>query len=135
MSEIDGPPDGSLEVEDVRVFVPSQDFAQSKAFYNALGWTTVWTDDEGLAILELGGHRFMLQDHFVKDWAHNFMIAVVVRSAQAWFERVTDVLAAGDFGDARVAEPKAEDWGATVTYVWDPCGVLIHFTEFPATTD
>ena len=41
------------------------------------------------------------------------------------------MLAGGAFGDARVAEPKLEDWGATVTYVWDPCGVLLHFTEFP----
>jgi hypothetical protein len=130
MSEPDARAADPLEVEDVRIFVPSQDFAQSKAFYTALGWTTVWTDDEGLAILELGGHRFMLQNYYVREWAENFMIAVVVASAQAWFERVTDVLADGPFGDARAAEPKREDWGATVAYVWDPCGVLIHFTEF-----
>ncbi len=134
MSDIPGNPNDVLEVEDVRVFVPARDFQRSKAFYNALGWTTVWTDDEGLAILELGGHRFMLQNYYVRDWAENFMITVVVRSAQAWFEHVTDVIASGDFGDVRVAEPKPEDWGATVTYVWDPCGVLIHFTEFDAET-
>jgi uncharacterized glyoxalase superfamily protein PhnB len=130
MADVDGGRDDSLEVEDVRVFVPSQDVEQSRAFYTALGWTTVWTDGEGLAILELGGHRFMLQDHYVREWAENFMITVVVASARAWFERVSAVLAGGAFGEARVAEPKREDWGATVTYVWDPCGVLIHFTQF-----
>ena len=117
-------------VEDIRVFVPALDFRLSREFYAALGWTTVWSDDEGLAILELGGHRFMLQDFYVRDWANNFMIAVVVRSAQAWFDRVAEVLSGGAFGSARVVEPKREDWGATVTYVWDPSGVLIHFTEF-----
>jgi hypothetical protein len=133
MSEIVTGGDGSLAVDDVRMFVPARDFAQSKSFYSALGWTTEWTDDDGLAILELGGHRFMLQDFYVREWAENFMMTVVVRSAPAWFDHVTDVLGAGEFGDARVSEPKVEEWGATVTYVWDPCGVLIHFTEFHPT--
>ena len=34
--------------------------------------------------------------------------------------------------DARVAEPQQQDWGALVTYVWDPCGVLLHFTQLTA---
>ena len=32
-----------LAVVDVRPFVPAADFATSKAFYEALGWTTIWT--------------------------------------------------------------------------------------------
>ena len=123
-------PDDRLAVEDVRTFVPAREFARSKAFYEALGWTTIWTDDDGLALMELGGHRFMLQDHYVRAWAENFMLTIVVADAAAWYERVSGVLAGGRFGDARVAEPKDEDWGATVTYVWDPCGVLLHFTQF-----
>lgn len=119
-----------LVVEDVRTFVPAADFARSKAFYEALGWTTIWTNDDGLALMELGGYRFMLQDYYVKDWAENFMLTIVVTDAAAWFERVSSALAGGQFGDARVAEPKVEGWGATVTYVWDPCGVLLHFTQF-----
>ena len=87
------PADELLAVDDVRMFVPSKDFDQSKSFYSALGWTTVWTDDDGLAILELGDHRFMLQDFYVREWAENFMMTVVVRSAQAWFDHVTGVLA------------------------------------------
>ena len=39
------------------------------------------------------------------------------------------VLAQGEFGDARVAEPRQEEW-AKVTYLWDPSGVLLHLTEF-----
>jgi hypothetical protein len=58
------------------------------------------------------------------------MLTIVVADATAWFERASAVLADRRFGDARVAEPKVEDWGATVTYVWDPCGVLLHFTQF-----
>ena len=68
MSEGQSRADELLAVDDIRMFVPSQDFAQSKSFYSALGWTTVWTDDDGLAILELADHRFMLQDHYVREW-------------------------------------------------------------------
>jgi len=119
-------------VHDVRTFVPAADFPRSVAFYEALGWATAWTDHAGLALMELGGHRFMLQDHFVRDWAENSMLSIVVSDARAWYERTVDVLRDGDFGPARVAEPKNEPW-ATVTYVWDPCGVLLHFTQFDET--
>jgi len=80
--------------------------------------------------MELDGHRFMLQNYYVKDWAESFMLTIVVDDAEAWHSPIHDALRHGDFGDARVAEPKNEDWGATVTYVWDPCGVLLHFTQF-----
>jgi hypothetical protein len=121
-----------MAVEDVRAFVPARDFAQSKAFYEAIGWTPVWTDDDGLALMELGGYRFMLQNFYVKEWAENFMLAIVVADATAWFRRVSDALSSGMHGSARVAEPKVEDWGALVTYVWDPSGVLLHFTQWAA---
>jgi len=119
-----------MAVDDVRAFVPAKDFARSKAFYEALGWSPIWTDDAGLALMELSGHRFMLQDHYVKQWAENFMLTIVVSDATAWFGHVARALASGEYGNARVAEPRVEDWGATVTYVWDPCGVLLHFTQF-----
>ena len=66
----------------------------------------VWTDGDGLALMELGGYRFMLQNYFVKEWAENFMLTIVVNDATAWHERVSSSLAGGQFGDARVAEPK-----------------------------
>ena len=122
--------DDRLAVHDVRAFVPAEQFSTSKAFYQALGWTTVWSDDTGLALMQLGGYRFMLQDYYVKDWAENFVLTIVVADARAWHTHVSDAVRGGQFGDARVAEPKVEDWGATVTYAWDPCGVLLHFTQF-----
>jgi hypothetical protein len=122
--------DDPMAVEDVRAFVPAMDFSLSKAFYEAIGWATLWTDGDGLALMELGGHRFMLQDYYVKEWAENFMLAIIVSDASAWFRRVSDALKGGRYGSARVAEPKVEDWGATVTYVWDPSGVLLHFTQW-----
>lgn len=112
--------------------MPAKDFAVSKAFYEALGWSTIWTDDDGLALMELGGYRFMLQNYYVQQWAENSMLTIVVSDAAAWYQRVSTALAGDRFAGARADEPKVQDWGATVTYVWDPSGVLLHFTQFSA---
>jgi hypothetical protein len=71
----------------------------------------------------------MLQNFYVKDWAENSMLVVEVADAVAWYHHVERVLAEGNFGDAQVAEPEQQEWGALVTYAWDPCGVLLHFTQ------
>lgn len=122
----------NLSVSDVRAWIPARSFDTSLSFYTALGWTIAWSDGGGLAQLELAGHRVMLQDFYVKEWADNSMITIDVADAAAWFDHVTAVLAAGSFDGARAAPPKVEDFGATVTYVWDPSGVLLHFTEWSA---
>lgn len=120
---------GPLTVTDVRPFVPAQDFQQSRAFYTALGWKTLWTDGEGLALMSLGDRQIMLQNYYVKDWAENSMLVVEVADAHAWYRHIDRALAAGNYGSARVAAPQQQDWGAIVTYVWDPSGVLLHFTQ------
>ena len=104
----------------------------SHRFYEALGWRTIWTDGS-LALLELAGCRMYLQDHYVRQWIENSMVVIAVSDPSAWHDHAAAVIADGDFGSARVEPPKAEDWAATVTYVWDPSGVLLHFTQFPAT--
>lgn len=119
-----------LTVIDVRAWVPARDWAVSRAFYLALGWREVWSDGAGLALLDLADRRFMLQAYYVREWAENSMLTVEVTDAAAWHDHVASVLADGSYGDARVAAPKLEDWGAKVTYVWDPSGVLLHFTEW-----
>ena len=113
---------------DVRVFVPARDFEESLRFYAALGWEEKWRR-AGLAEIELAGTRLYLQDFYVRDWAENFMIYVEVEDAAWWHRHVTAVLAKGGFPQARVDPPREEPYGALVTYVWDPCGVLLHFAQ------
>lgn len=110
----------------IRVFVPSKDFEISKAFYQALGWKMLWNDDD-LADMELGGHRFYLQKFYNKDWAENFMLHIIVDSAQEWYDFAKAVIEK-DFPEARISPPKDEGY-AVVTYVWDPAGVLLHFAQ------
>jgi hypothetical protein len=122
-----------LTVADVRPFVPALDHQTSRAFYQALGWTQLWSDS-GLALLRLGTSQMILQDQYVRQWAESSMLTVEVVSADDWYEHVSGVLAARAYGDARVSRPKDESW-ARVTYVWDPCGVLLHFAQFPNAAD
>jgi len=120
----------NLATSKVRVFVPALDFHQSLRFYTKLGWTLVWkADDDGLADLELAGSRFYLQNYYAKEWANNFMFHVTVEDAQAWYDHVAAILDEENFDNARLRPPKKEDYGALVTYVWDPSGVLLHFAQ------
>jgi hypothetical protein len=81
-------------------------------------------------LLELGGHRFYLQDFYREAWAQNFRLHVSVDSAADWHAHVTHVLKGHDFAEARAAKPRLEPFGALVTYVWDPSGVLLDFAEW-----
>ena len=116
------------DAQDVKAFVPAKNFNESLAFYQAMGWKLNWQNG-GLAELELAGCRFFLQDFYFKKLAENFMLYINVNSAQAWWDHVSTVLEGGDYPTARAQEPKHETYGATVTYVWDPSGVLLHFAE------
>lgn len=119
----------NLHASDLRPFLPALDFALSRRFYQALGWREGWADGT-MALLELGDCRFYLQAYHVKDWADNCMLHLSVADAQAWHTHVAHVLAGGAFPGARVAPPKAEPYGALVTCVWDPSGVLLHLAQW-----
>lgn len=114
--------------QDIKAFVPAKNFGESLRFYQALGWQLNWQNG-GLAELELANVRFLLQDFYFKQLAENFMLYVNVDDATAWWKHVSNVLETGNYSTARVQSPKHETYGAQVTYVWDPSGVLIHFAE------
>lgn len=118
-----------LQVSDVRPFIGSSDYAVSKAFYVALGWTVQYEDDS-LALLANGAHRFYLQNAYAKEWVENTMLHVTVADARACHAQVSALIETGRFPGARVARPKAEPYGALVTYVWDPAGVLLHLAQW-----
>jgi len=121
----------NLNASDVKTFVPAKNFKESFEFYTRLGWEFKFrAEDDGIAILELADSRFYLQNYYQKEWADNFMMHIAVEDAQAWFEHASAVIKAGNWPNARINAPKKEDYGAIVTYVWDPSGVLLHFAQF-----
>lgn len=114
--------------QDIKPFVPAKNFNESISFYKALGWVLNWQNG-GVAEMELAGVRFFLQDFYFKQLAENYMLYINVEDAQAWHDHVTTVLANDDYPTVHIEPPKKETYGALVTYVWDPSGVLLHFAQ------
>ncbi|MEX2168924.1 MAG: VOC family protein [Pirellulales bacterium] len=117
----------ALCIKDFKVYFPAKDFEQSKRFYAALGFTMSegWG---GTADFELNGHRFRLQDYYVKDWAENLMVVIGVDDAEAWHQHVRKIAASGDFDNVRIKPPEAVD-DSLVLHVTDPSGVLLVFVQ------
>ena len=102
---------------------------QALDFYLALGWKDLWSD-ANLMVLEIADSRMYLQNYYAKAWAENFMLHLSVADAGAWYERVSALVDGGGFPGVRGAAPKHETYGALVTYVWDPSGVLLHCAQW-----
>lgn len=119
----------NLDVKDIKTFVGAKDYQLSKYFYTALGWKLNF-ETEQLSELELGGFRFYLQNYYEKTWCENSMLHIVVADVHAWHEKIHAILEKHSFGTARIEPPKKQDYGAMVSFVWDPSGVLLHFAQF-----
>lgn len=117
----------SLNISDLKAYVPSRDFEESRRFYQALGFTMSagWG---GTADFELNGHRFRLQNYYVKDWAENFMFVMGVDDIEAWHRRAQELVGSGAFTNVRFSPPERVD-GSRVLHIWDPCGVLLIFVQ------
>ena len=118
-----------LSVSDIRPFIPAQSFEHSKLFYSSIGWTVkdVATD---LALVESRDVHFYLQDYYVKEFAENTMLHITVEDAHAWYQHVDAVLRDKRFPAARVQPPKLQPYGALVTFIHDPAGVLLHLCQW-----
>ena len=111
-----------------RPFLPAKEFETSLRFYKALGFET-YPLGETLAEINLGTHAFLLQGHYVKEWAENTVMHVLVEDVDAWWQHIESLDLARRFGVSPPAPPRAEPWGLTVAYIFDPSGVLWHFAQ------
>ena len=111
-----------------RPFLPAKEFEKSLRFYEAMGFHAHRLG-ETLAEMSLGEHAFLLQGAYVKEWADNTVMHVLVEDVQGWWRHIDSLNLADQFGVSRPGPPRAEPWGLTVTYVTDPAGVLWHFAE------
>lgn len=114
--------------ETARPFLPARDFATSKAFYDALGFTKE-LDGDDIAIFRIGTTSFLLQDHFHEDWAANFMMQLVVDDLAAWWQHLSSLRLPETFGVPAPTSPMMQPWGLEISYVVDPSGVLWHVAQ------
>lgn len=120
----------NLDATSLRPFIPARDFELSKRFYAALGWDTRDVGPRLALVTIAAGQQFYLQDFHVPAFTENAMLHVTVADAAAWHAHVAAALEAGPFPTARVQAPRRQDYGAIVTFVHDPSGVLLHLCEW-----
>ncbi len=111
-----------LQVTEIKAFVPALDHAQSKAFYQALGFTMA-SDGDGIAYFHFGNASFLLQDFHVAEHAANFMMHMLVDDVEAWWQHVQDSGVIQTF-NVKVTEVETQPWGMRDFCLFDPTGVL-----------
>ena len=110
-----------------RPFMPARDFELSKRFYETLGFEKVL--DGEVAIFNAGSGGFILQRHFQKDWAENFMMQLMVDDLDAWWAHLRTLDLPKHFGVPPPKAPAMQSWGLRIAYVIDPSGVLWHVAQ------
>jgi hypothetical protein len=113
-------------VSAMRPVLPAKNFEISKRFYIDLGFAPCELTD-GLIEMRIGVFRFLLQDYYVKDWADNFAIHLLVSDVDAWWDHIASLDLPERYG-VKIRAPQREDWGR-VAGVVDPSGVLWRFAE------
>lgn len=111
-----------------RPFLPCRDFELSKRFYEALGFEKVM--DGEVAIFDTGCGGFILQRFYVKEWAENCMMQLMVDDLDAWWAHIARLDIQSTFAITWPPRPPAmQPWGLRVAYIADPSGVLWHIAE------
>ena len=111
-----------LTTVEAKAFVPSQNFALCKQFYQDLSFEIAWSSDD-LAYLRNGNSSFLLQKFYKKEHAGNFMMHLLVEDVEAWWRHVQAQELAAKYG-ARVEPPADRPWGIRDFVIVDPTGVL-----------
>lgn len=114
--------------ESARPFLPAVDFVTCKEFYEALGFSKE-LDADDVAIYRVGATSFLLQNHYQKEWAENFMMQLVVDDLDVWWQHIMSLDLPGRFGVPRPKPPTMQPWGLRIAYVVDPSGVLWHVAQ------
>lgn len=115
-------------VKDLKVFLPAENYSLAKQFYLDLGFTMVWGSD-ALACFQVGEFRFLLQNYYVKDWAVNFMMHLMVKDADDWWKYIQDTKLAEKYPGIMAKPPALQPWNLRVLYLSDPSGLLWHIAD------
>lgn len=108
---------------ELKVFLPARDFTLSQQFYKDLGFVSPWSSDE-LAYFHHGDHcAFLLQNFYVKEFAENLMMHLLVEDADAWYAKVRDSGLAAHYG-VRCSALEDQPWKMRDFTLHDPSGVL-----------
>ena len=112
---------------ELKAFVPAKNFQESKQFYKALGFEMSW-EGEKVAQFKIGNYQFLLQDHYVKDHADNFMMFLLVENVDEWWTYIQETGIAEKYA-ITLKPPQDYPWGMREIHMLDPTGVFWHFGQ------
>lgn len=119
----------SLPIRSIRTFIGANDFAQSRKFYQTLGFQEVVIDPT-MSLFQVGEQiSFYLQDAYVKDWINNSMVLLEVENLEDWEAHLLGLNLSDRFSTVKMTEIKTFPYGREI-FLHDPAGVLWHFCEF-----
>ena len=116
------------EAIELKAYLPAKDFELSKQFYQDIGFTLCWSNG-GLALLHYGPHgvhaipAFLLQDHYVKEFAENLQMHLLVKDVDAWWAHIQAKQIPQRYGVA-AEPPEDREWKMRDFVLFDPSGVV-----------
>jgi hypothetical protein len=112
----------NLHAVEIKAFVPARDMAVSAAFYEALGFEIPWMGDD-LAYVRFEATSFLMQKFYVPEHAANFMMHLLVESADDWHRHAVGCKVVERFG-VKLGVPADRPWRIRDFTLTDPTGVL-----------
>lgn len=111
-----------MRVDDIRVFIPSRDYDESQAFYQALGFNMEYVS-EALSLFNNGDCYFFLQRFYHEDLAKNLVLQISVLDINEAYQKISNIKG------AKFEPTKTMPWGKVI-FLWGPSGELLQITEF-----
>ncbi len=111
-----------LQVTEIKAFVPAKDFSRSKQFYKDIGFTMA-SEGGGVAYFHADHASFLLQDFYVDTCADNFMMHLLVKDVDAWWQRIHDAQVVEGYG-VTLSGIEMQPWRMRDFCLTDPSGVL-----------
>jgi hypothetical protein len=121
-------PDIEASVQTMRPQLPAKELETSNRFYVDLGFQSRVVGP-GLLELSVGRHSFLLQDYYVKEWAENTVMYLLVSDLRAWWNRIKALDLPKRYGVPTPGAPETKAWGHRVVHLTDPAGVLWKIAE------
>ncbi|OGX84079.1 glyoxalase [Hymenobacter coccineus] len=112
----------------IRPFIGAKDFAVSRRFYRAFGFTEVVLSPV-MSYFSLRSVGFYLQDAYVQDWVDNTMLFLEVADVEQHWAELAALDLPSKYEGVRIMPIRQEAWGKE-GFVHDPSGILWHIGEF-----
>ena len=117
-----------LAAIELKAHIPARNFEVSKQFYQDVGFTLCWSNG-GMAYLHYGPHGkhgkvgFLLQDFYVKEFAENLQLHLLVSNVDEWWADLQAKQIADRYA-VSIGPPEDREWKLRDFTLFDPSGVL-----------